>query len=63
MSGASDKTRAVIGGGRNSGGNYVDNIDYITIASTGNATDFGDLLAPRATWASTDISSAHGGLS
>jgi hypothetical protein len=34
----------VFAGGYGSGAN-VNIIDYITIASTGNATDFGDLLA------------------
>ena len=30
-------------GGYTSGSDYNDIVDYITIASTGNATDFGDL--------------------
>jgi hypothetical protein len=37
-------------------------IDYITIASTGNATDFGDLTTDEASGI-TGCSSAHGGLS
>jgi hypothetical protein len=43
--------RMVIGGGRLSApaaGTYVNTIDYITISSTGNATDFGDLTVTRA---------------
>jgi hypothetical protein len=36
--------RGVFGGGDGSGGRTDDQVmDYITIASTGNATDFGDL--------------------
>jgi hypothetical protein len=46
----------LFGGGRNSGGNR-DQIYYITIASTGNTTDFGILdngiLAPAACSSST----------
>jgi hypothetical protein len=43
-------TRACFGGGFNDAGawNYnLDIIDYVTIGSTGNATDFGDLTAGR----------------
>ena len=39
--GSSSSTRGVMGGGRDP--NTTNIIDYITIASTGNATDFGDL--------------------
>jgi hypothetical protein len=42
----SSATRGVFAGGRSTSPptfNYVNTIDYITIASTGNATDFGDL--------------------
>ena len=42
---ASDATRGVIGGGRESGGGAVNVIQYVTVATTGNATDFGDLLS------------------
>jgi hypothetical protein len=42
----SDDTRAVFGGGSNAGtGAKFNTIDYFTIATTGNATDFGDLTA------------------
>ena len=34
--------RGLIGGGYVSGGTILNTISYITIASTGNATDFGD---------------------
>jgi len=49
VGGCSDSSRGVFGGGNSSGGanNYVDVIDYITIASTGNATDFGNLTVSR----------------
>ena len=46
--GCSDETRGIWGGGYYSGPNtYGDWIDYITIANTGNATDFGDLTQGR----------------
>jgi hypothetical protein len=35
-------------GGHASGVGDVNTIDYVTIASTGNASDFGDLLAIKA---------------
>ena len=42
----SNGTRGICGGGYGPQGSaaYVNTIDYITFASTGNATDFGDLL-------------------
>ena len=53
----SDPTRGVFGGGTN-----PDNvtIDYITIASTGNAADFGDMSVQ--TGDTNNISDSHGGL-
>ena len=39
----------------------VNTIDYITIASTGNATDFGDTVAAKRLWNSGN-SDCHGGL-
>ena len=42
----SSATRGVVGGGEGSS-SYQNVIDYITIASTGNATDFGDLTGSR----------------
>jgi hypothetical protein len=44
MGGCSSSTRGLFSGGF-SLNNRIDVIEYITIASTGNATDFGDLLA------------------
>ena len=43
-----------------SGGSYSNVMNYVTIASTGNATDFGDLTVARDAMGAT--SSAHGGL-
>lgn len=50
LSGVSNGTaqRGCFGGGQNSGGSNVNTIDYVTINSIGNATDFGDLLASAA---------------
>ena len=38
----SSSTRGIFGGGQDGSNNYKETMDYITIASTGNATDFGD---------------------
>ena len=44
--GMSNSTRGLFGGGRTSPAAAIsDVIDYVTIATTGNATDFGNLLA------------------
>lgn len=50
MAGVSNSTRGLIGGGKTPASNPagVNTIDYITIASLGDAQDFGDLLAPQA---------------
>ena len=47
VAGFSDGTRGVFAGGRPRPGytNFTDSIGYITIASTGNSTDFGNLLS------------------
>ena len=46
--GAGDSTYALFAGGRRSGSSnangWTENIDYITVATTGDATDFGDLI-------------------
>ena len=49
FSGCSSSTRGVFGGGFNPSplGAATNTIDYITIASVGNATDFGDLTIAR----------------
>jgi hypothetical protein len=51
-------TRGLFGGGYN--GAYLNVIDYVTIATTGNATDFGDLTVARRNLAG--CSECHGGL-
>ena len=38
------QTRGVFAGGDTPGTNGVNNIEFITIATTGNASDFGDLV-------------------
>ena len=43
-SGTSNGVRGVIGGG--TGGEYVDTIEYVTLSSEGNGTEFGNLTAP-----------------
>lgn len=42
LSGCSNSTRGVFGGGYD-GTDYINNLQYITIASLGNSIDFGDL--------------------
>jgi len=60
LSSCSSATRGLFAGGRTSAGSgYPANsniIDYITIASTGNATDFGDLTVARAQLAAASSS-------
>jgi hypothetical protein len=47
--GVSDKTRAVNAGGLKHPGTYVADMEFVTMASTGNATDFGvDITQARA---------------
>jgi hypothetical protein len=62
VTGTSSTTRGVHAGGNtdNLGDAYNSTMDYITIASAGNSTDFGDLVTPVN--ASTGVSNAHGGL-
>ena len=43
MAGVAGTTRGIFAGGQPSG-SYTDVIEYITIASTGNGTDFGELI-------------------
>jgi hypothetical protein len=44
LAGCGSSTRGVFGGGENQSNQYSNVIDYITFASTGNASDFGDLI-------------------
>ena len=44
----SSSTRGLFGGGRNApSNNQTNTIEFVTISSTGNATDFGDLITAR----------------
>jgi len=54
------KARGVFAGGLNSSDNRVNTMDYITFASAGNASDFGDLTSGN--YAASGTSNAHGGL-
>jgi len=62
---ASDKTTAVFAGGRgNADGSSaptIKSIDAVTIATTGNASDFGDLNSSNS-YANSGTSNAHGGI-
>ena len=57
----SSRTRAIFGGGYQSGQPRQNSIDFVTIASTGNTTLFGELTARR--YATAPASNGHGGLS
>jgi hypothetical protein len=59
-SGCASATRAVRAGGYVSPGAETNAIEYVTIASTGNAQDFGDLLIAR--HSISGCSNGHGGL-
>ena len=65
FAGCSNSTTGVFGGGKFYNGSddvLVFDLQSITIASTGNASDFGDLIGTGAE-AITALSNAHGGLS
>ncbi len=57
----SNKVYGMFAGGDSDVGDYRQQISYITIASTGNTSDFGDLSTGRSFAGAT--SNAHGGLS
>ena len=67
VAGVASQTRGVIGGGLHS---FDDTMEYVTgpnevqnkDASTGNMTDFGNLLAASARRMGSQISASHGGL-
>ena len=52
--------RGVILGGNTSPAGTTNSMEYVTIASTGNAQDFGDLTVDR--WSLGGASDSHGGL-
>jgi hypothetical protein len=61
LNGASDNTRGLIGGGYDpnlSGGARTNEIEYVTIATDGNGTDFGDLTVARSCSASSNVTYA-----
>jgi len=60
--GAASSIRGVFAGGYGVGPTYstINVIDYVTISTIGNATDFGDLTTTRAT--NGGLSNGHGGL-
>ena len=49
MAGGGNLTRALFAGGF-TGSARLDTIDYITVSSTGNATDFGDLTVAKSSF-------------
>ena len=60
--GTSNGSRGVFGNGYTSTpGVYTNVIDYIAIATTGNATDFGDISIPSY-YRMSGTSNGHGGL-
>ena len=62
MSATSNNTRGVIVGGDQQPANYyVNTMQFVTIATTGNAQDFGDALTAKSYMGMT--SDSHGGLS
>lgn len=63
MSGCSDGSRGLFAGGGPWTYQQGDlTIDYVTIATTGNATDFGDMTVPRDEWAAGACSDGDKGL-
>jgi len=58
MSGCSSSTRGVFMGGQQAPAspNYFDTVDYVVIATAGNATDFGDLSAAKTSGAAASNS-------
>ena len=57
----SDQTRGVFTGGKTAAPTYINTIEIVTIATTGNASDFGDLKRTRAY--GSVFCDSHGGLS
>jgi len=64
LGGTSNSIRGVFGGGYDpSPATALNTMDYITIASTGNANDFGDIGTSTGVAFATGLSDSHGGLS
>ena len=62
LSGCSNATIGLTAGGESGSSSRVDDIEQITIASTGNATDFGNLLSAGRDGASSSCSSDTRGI-
>ena len=60
MAATSNSIRGLFAGGYLNAPTIVNNIDFITIATTGNSADFGDLLTARRTF--DGCSDSHGGI-
>ena len=60
----SNTTRGIFGHGSRGAAGYTNTIDYITIASTGNASDFGDmtLISGELARIGSSMSNGHGGI-
>ena len=64
LGGTSNSIRGVFGGGYDpSPVSALNTMDYITIASTGNANDFGDIGTSSGVAFATGLSDSHGGIS
>ena len=64
LGGTSNSIRGVFGGGYDpSPATALNTMDYITIASTGNANDFGDIGTSTGIAFATGLSDSHGGIS
>jgi len=60
LTGFGNTTRGIFAGGSSGGPTYHNVMDYITIASTGDATDFGDLTAAMAGYNASAASTTRG---
>ena len=60
MAATSNSIRGLFAGGYLNAPTIVNNIDFITISTTGNSSDFGDLLTARRTF--DGCSDSHGGI-
>ena len=60
MAATSNSIRGLFAGGYLNAPTIVNNIDFITIATTGNSSDLGDLLTARRTF--DGCSDSHGGI-
>jgi len=58
---SSTETRAIFYGGRSDGGATLSTIDFVSIASLGNAQDFGD-INDKDNYTKAGLSDSHGGL-